>query len=83
LQDSNRIQQAFSAEKEPTLWRVLPTIEELQTAWESKRDKPAFSKYREAINDGLDKINKYYSRFDEKPAFILALGEKHISFSQC
>jgi hypothetical protein len=82
-QDSNRIQQYFSAEKEPTLWRALPTIEELQTAWESKRDKPAFFKYREAINDGLDKINKYYSRFDEKPAFILALGEERFPFSQC
>src|SRR5580658_4880525 len=78
-QDSNRIQQSFSAEKEPTLWRALPTIEELQTAWEAKRDKPAFAKYRDAINDGLEKINKYYSRFDEKPVFILALGEKHFT----
>jgi hypothetical protein len=77
-QDSNRIQQAFSAEKVPTLWRVLPTIEELQTAWEAKRDKPAFAKYHDAIKDGLEKINKYYSRFDEKPAFILALGENYL-----
>jgi hypothetical protein len=26
----------------------------------------------------LEKINKYYSRFDEKPAFILALGGEHL-----
>lgn len=82
-QDSNRIQQAFSAEKEPTLWRVLPTIEELQTAWEAKREKPAFAKYRDAIHDGLEKINKYYLRFDEKPAFILALGEERLQICQC
>jgi len=82
-QDSNRIQQSFSAEKEPTLWRALPAIEELQTAWEAKRDKSSFAKYHDAINDGLEKINKYYSRFDEKPAFILALGEERLQVCRC
>ena len=74
IQDSNRIQQTFSAEKLPTLWRALPAIEELQTAWEAKRDHPRYAVYRTAIRDGLAKLNKYYSRFDEKPAYILALG---------
>ena len=50
-------------------------IEDLQTAWEAKYNKPAFSRYHDALKDGLDKIKKYYSRFDKKPAFILALGE--------
>jgi hypothetical protein len=61
-------------ERQPTLWRALPAIEELQTAWEKKRNSPELAKYSEAINEGLAKLNKYYSRFDEKPAFILALG---------
>jgi hypothetical protein len=74
IQDSNQIQQTFSAEKRPTLWRALPAIEELQTAWEAKRDNPRYATYHDAINDGLAKLNKYYSRFDEKPAYILALG---------
>jgi hypothetical protein len=82
-QDSNRIQQAFSAQKEPTLWRALPIIEELQTAWEAKWEKPAFAKYRVAIHDGLEKINKYYLCFDEKPAFILTLGEERLQNCQC
>ena len=70
-----RIQTVFSkVEKRPTLWRVLPAIEELQTAWEAKRGNPRFAVYQTAINDGLAKLNKYYSRFDEKPAYILALG---------
>jgi hypothetical protein len=56
------------------LWRVLPAIEELQTAWEAKCANPRFAVYQTAINDGLAKLNKYYSRFDEKPAYILALG---------
>ena len=74
LVDSNQIQQTFSAEKRPTLWRALPAIEELQTAWEAKRDNPRFTKYKTAIKDGLTKLNKYYSLFDEKPSYILALG---------
>jgi hypothetical protein len=73
-QDANNIQQYFSAEKRPTLWRVLPALEKLQTAWEKKRDSSRYAIYRDAINDGLSKLNKYYSRFDEKPAYVLALG---------
>jgi len=56
------------------LWRALPAIKELQTAWEAKRDNECFLAYRTAINDGIVKLNKYYLRFNEKPAFILALG---------
>ncbi|KAN0111926.1 hypothetical protein V8E52_008016 [Russula decolorans] len=78
---SHILAQSFSAEKEPTLWRALPTIKELQTAWKAKHDKPVFAKYRDAISDGLEKINKYYSRFNEKPAFILALGEECLQLS--
>ena len=30
--------------------------------------------YRPAIQDGLDKLKKYYVKFDKKPAYILALS---------
>lgn len=75
FQDSNSVQQYFSSERLPTLWRALPAIEQLQTAWEAKRDHLHFARYRGAINDGLAKLQKYYSRFNEKPSFILALGK--------
>jgi hypothetical protein len=69
----------FSAEKRPTLWRALPVIEELQTPWEAKRDSPKYALYHDVINDGLNKLNKYYSRFNQKPSFILALGRSQLS----
>ena len=54
-------------------------IEDLQTRWEKKRDGSdgfeRFAMYRSAIQDGLDKLKKYYCKFDEKPAYILALGK--------
>ncbi|KAF8155661.1 hypothetical protein B0H34DRAFT_850373, partial [Crassisporium funariophilum] len=73
LADSNRIQQYFSAEKEPTLWRALPALEELQSAWEKKKGDPRYELYKDALADGLKKLGKYYSRLDEKPCFVLAL----------
>jgi hypothetical protein len=57
----------------------LPLIEDLQRRWEEKRDGAAgferFAVYRAAIQDGLDKVRKYYDKFDEKPAYLLALSE--------
>ena len=75
VKDSNLIQQYFSSEKEPTLWHALPTLEELQTAWEKKRDHPKYALYKDALCKGLEKIGKYYLRLDDKPSFVLALGK--------
>ena len=74
IADANNIQQYFSHELQPTLWHVIPTSEELQTGWETKCDSPRYMLYKNAIDRGLSKIGKYYSKFDEKPAYILALG---------
>jgi hypothetical protein len=61
------------------LWRALPLIEELQTKWEKKRDGAQgykrFAIYKEAIQDGLNKLRKYYCKFDEKPMYVLALSK--------
>lgn len=35
--------------------------------------------YHDAINDGLAKLRKYYSRFDEKPSYVIALSKFHDS----
>lgn len=56
------------------LWQALPAIKELQTAWEAKWDNDRFSAYQMAINDSLEKLKKYYSQFDEKPMYVIALG---------
>ena len=74
LKDLNDIQELFSSEQQPTLWHVLPALKELQTAWEDKRTSPCFLLYQNAINAGLGKLQKYYSRIDTKLVFILSLG---------
>jgi hypothetical protein len=82
LQDSNDIQQLFSSEEHPTLWRALPALEELQTAWEKKRKSARYVLFRDAIDAGLAKLKKYYLRMDTKPVFTLALGTRSCS-SKC
>ena len=66
------------------MWRSLPLIEDLQTQWEKKHDGKKdfewFRVYRSAIQDGLDKLKKYYTKFDEKPAYILALSKSCYSY---
>jgi len=57
------------------LWHALPAFEELQTAWEAKLNSVEFFDYHPAINNGLDKLKKYYLCFNKKPCYILALGK--------
>jgi len=50
-------------------------LEQLQSAWEKKRDSPKYTLYKDMLNDGLEKVGKYYSRLNEKPSFVLALSK--------
>jgi hypothetical protein len=77
IADANVIQQYFSHETKTTLWRAIPAFEELQTAWEGKRELLEFQPYKIALDHGLNKLRKYYNKFDEKPVYVLALGKHH------
>ena len=73
------MQQIFSDEHQATLWKAIPALEELQTMWENKRNHDRYERqvYQDAIQDGLDKIRKYYTCLDDKPVYVLALGKSH------
>jgi hypothetical protein len=53
-------------------------LEELQTVWEKKSENPKYVLYKNALADGLEKLGKYYSRLDDKPSFVLALGKTFV-----
>jgi hypothetical protein len=53
---------------------VLPAIKQLQSAWEVKGNDAKYALYCDAIKDGLAKLKKYYTWFDEKPSYVLTLG---------
>ena len=74
ISDGNNVQQIFSFDTQPTLWQVIPAYEELLSMWEAKLTMSAFEQYSEALQRGMEKIRKYYTKFDKEPAYILALG---------
>ncbi|KIK84222.1 hypothetical protein PAXRUDRAFT_152935, partial [Paxillus rubicundulus Ve08.2h10] len=43
ISDANNIQQYFSDEQWLTVWRAIPALEELQTAWEGKGENPKYT----------------------------------------
>ncbi|KAG9311867.1 hypothetical protein JVU11DRAFT_8120 [Chiua virens] len=71
--DANKIQQCFPDKQCSMLWQAIPILEELQTAWEKKQKSGKFLLFHAAIQDGLNKINKYYNHLDNKPVYVLAL----------
>ncbi|KAF8443721.1 hypothetical protein L210DRAFT_3396056, partial [Boletus edulis BED1] len=73
IADANNIQQLFSDESCATLWRAIPEIKELLSAWEKKLGSPRYSIFKNVLQDGIDKVMKYYNRFDDKPVYVLAL----------
>jgi hypothetical protein len=75
VQDANKVLHKFSAVKYPNVYRAITAFEALQTAWETKLASNRYSVYHNALHDGLGKLHKYYNKFDQKPAFLLALGE--------
>lgn len=74
IADANALQHYFSYDAQPTLWCAIPAFEELLTTWEAKHDSPNFILYKSAIDHGLQKLTKYYNKFDHKPMYVLALG---------
>ena len=53
---------------------MIPAIEELLMAWEAKAMSLRFIDYHDVIEDGIDKLKKYYSQFDFKLSIVLSLG---------
>jgi len=54
---------------------MFPAIEELLTAWKAKIADPHYTIFASVLQAGIDKLLKYYNRFDMKPCILVNLGE--------
>jgi hypothetical protein len=63
----------FSGEKQPSLWKVLPSIEAFMSKWEEMCNNPRFARVQEALGAGLATLKKYYNKTNNSPAMIVAL----------
>ncbi|KAF8867872.1 hypothetical protein BD779DRAFT_1685139 [Infundibulicybe gibba] len=60
LEDSHRVLHHFSKDKRPSLMG-------------EETGDVHFAKYFNGLNDALAKIKKYYTKFDDKPVYVLSL----------
>jgi hypothetical protein len=75
LQGAAKIQETFSAEYYPTIWRILPAYEELLAEWRVFSHDPRMIALWPAIEAGIESLEKYYNKTDNSPAHIISTCE--------
>lgn len=70
---ADRAQQAFSSETEPSLHIGLPALEALHRAWSTRAKNEKYSRFADALNDGISYIAEYYQKTRESDAYIFSM----------
>jgi hypothetical protein len=69
------VQQTFSKERTPTVWRIIPSLEFLIKRWESMAEQHKFRDVKDAITNGVDNLKKWYRKVDNTlAAYFICLG---------
>jgi hypothetical protein len=74
FQHADRAQQTFSSENEPSLHIAIPALEALHSAWSKRIEREKYSEFLDAIQAGIDKLNKYYERTEDSTAYIMSMS---------
>lgn len=53
MQEPADVQQTFSNERSPTVWRIIPSLEFLIKRWETMAGQPRYRDLRDAIAEGV------------------------------
>lgn len=67
-------QHTFSSETEPVLFNGLLALERLHQAWSSRKDKAKYTNFKDALEDGLSKIEEYYDKTSTSHAYTMVMG---------
>jgi hypothetical protein len=73
-QHADNAQQAFSSDQAPTLHLAIPALEALHRAWSSCTEHAKYQQFVPALNAVCTKIDEYYEKTTESPAYIMAMG---------
>ncbi|KAF5338272.1 hypothetical protein D9611_014615 [Ephemerocybe angulata] len=73
LSHADAAQHSFSSETNPTLAHALPSLEKLNKTWTALAGKDKYSRYHDAINDGLTKISSYYNKASNVDAYLVCM----------
>jgi hypothetical protein len=68
-------QQSFSTSQDPAVWWTIPVLEFLQQVWGTMADASKFYELSDAINGGLENLNKWYRKTNDTDAYFICLGK--------
>jgi hypothetical protein len=71
---ADNAQQAFSSDQASTLHLAIPALEALHRAWFSRAERPKYERFAPALKAAYMKIDEYYEKTTESPAYILAMS---------
>lgn len=73
-QHADNAQQAFSSDQVSTLHLAIPALEALHRAWLSRAEGLKYNRFAPALKAAYTKIDEYYEKTTESPAYILAMS---------
>lgn len=74
-QHADNAQQAFSSERTSTLYLAIPALEALHRAWSSRAGHPKYQRFSHALEAACMKIDDYYEKTTDSPAYIIAMSK--------
>jgi hypothetical protein len=74
LQHADNAQQSFSSEHASTLHLAIPALEALYRAWSARAARSKYEQFVPALDAALAKIDNYYEKTTETPAYIMAMS---------
>ncbi|KIJ46242.1 hypothetical protein M422DRAFT_46259 [Sphaerobolus stellatus SS14] len=66
-------QASFPSETVPTIWKLLPTLEFMQTHLEDMQRDPEFASVKHSLENALKVLAKYYQKADAMSTNIVTL----------
>ena len=73
LKEPASAKQTFSSSKEPSAFRTIPVLEFLKETWGNMAELPKFSEVKDAIQKGLESLNKYHGKVNDTDAYFICL----------
>ncbi|KAF8816169.1 hypothetical protein BYT27DRAFT_7077698 [Phlegmacium glaucopus] len=75
---ADNAQQAFSSDQASTLHLAIPALEALHRAWSSRSAHPKYERFAPALEAACMKIDDYYEKTTDSPAYIMAMSKQII-----
>ncbi|KAJ7785233.1 hypothetical protein DFH07DRAFT_5883 [Mycena maculata] len=67
-------QHRFSSDLKSTLHLALPALESLHAGWTACAANPKYSRFHDALEQALEKVDEYYQKTSTSNSYMFAMG---------